>query len=85
MSLSWVVNSSLNLDQDGFIKVNPHLQSENYKNIFATGDIASLNYVKRPKSGVMAVRQGEQLKKIYLNFSWVKISLLLNLNLIGCI
>jgi selenide,water dikinase len=68
MSLSWVVNSSLNLDQDGFIKVNHHLQSENYKNIFATGDIASLNYAKRPKSGVMAVRQGEQLKKNIFKF-----------------
>ncbi|MDB9776906.1 selenide, water dikinase SelD [Alphaproteobacteria bacterium] len=68
MSLTWVVNSDLNLDEEGFIKVNRYLQSENYRNIFATGDIASLNYADRPKSGVMAVRQGEQLKKNIFKF-----------------
>ena len=68
MSLSWVINSELNLDEEGFIKVNSYLQSENYKNIFATGDIASLNFAKRQKSGVMAVRQGEKLKKNIFKF-----------------
>ena len=63
MSLPWIINSGLSLDENGFIKINSFLQSESHKNIFATGDIASLNYQKRAKSGVMAVRQGEKLKE----------------------
>ena len=63
MSLPWIINSGLSLDESGFIHVNSFLQSESHKNIFATGDIASLNYQIRAKSGVMAVRQGEKLKE----------------------
>ena len=68
MSLPWITDSGLSLDKNGFINVNSFLQSESHKNIFATGDIASLNYQKRAKSGVMAVRQGEKLKENLFRF-----------------
>ena len=68
MSLPWIIDSGLSLDESGFINVNSFLQSESHKNIFATGDIASLNYQKRAKSGVMAVRQGEKLKENLFRF-----------------
>jgi len=47
---------------ENFIAVNQQLQSLNFKNIFVSGDAASIQNSKRPKSGVMAVRQGEILK-----------------------
>ena len=68
MSLPWIIDSGLSLDESGFINVNSFLQSESHKNIFATGDIASLNYQIRAKSGVMAVRQGEKLKENLFRF-----------------
>ena len=68
MSLPWIIDSGLSLDESGFINVNSFLQSESHKNIFASGDIASLNYQKRAKSGVMAVRQGEKLKENLFRF-----------------
>ena len=68
MSLPWIIDSGLSLDESGFIHVNSFLQSESHKNIFATGDIASLNYQIRAKSGVMAVRQGEKLKENLFRF-----------------
>lgn len=63
MGNKWVIKSGLKLDKDNFVKVNKYLQAEDNPNVFATGDMASLNFIKRPKSGVMAVRQGEILKK----------------------
>ena len=57
----WLVKSNLEMDEN-FIAVNQQLQSLNFKNIFVSGDAASIQNTKRPKSGVMAVRQGEILK-----------------------
>ena len=57
----WLVKSNLEIDEN-FIAVNQQLQSLNFKNIFVSGDAASIQNSKRPKSGVMAVRQGEILK-----------------------
>jgi len=68
MSLPWIEESNINTDKNGFIRVNQTLQTENYKHIFAAGDICSLNFTDRPKSGVMAVRQGEVLKKNIFKF-----------------
>ena len=58
----WLEKSDLE-KTDNFIAVNHQLQSLNHKNIFVTGDAATIKNYKRPKSGVMAVRQGEVLKE----------------------
>ena len=58
----WLAESNLDTSED-FVAVNQHLQSLNFKNTFVTGDAASIDNSKRPKSGVMAVRQGEILKE----------------------
>ena len=57
---SWLAKSNLDKNEN-FIAVNDNLQSLNYKNIFISGDAASIENFKRPKSGIMAVRQGEIL------------------------
>ena len=66
----WLAKSNLEMDEN-FIAVNQQLQSLNFKNIFISGDAASIQNSTRPKSGVMAVRQGEILKNnlflFYLN------------------
>ena len=48
-------------DQKGFILVKDTLQTINYDNIFATGDIATMINYPRPKAGVFAVKQGKPL------------------------
>ncbi len=59
----WLLDSNLLKDEKGFIKVDTNLLSINEKNIFVTGDACSIENKPRPKSGVMAVRQGEVLKE----------------------
>ena len=58
----WLLNSKLE-KINGYLAVNEKLQCLNHENIFATGDVASLKRYDRPKSGVMAVRQGEILRE----------------------
>ena len=58
---SWLSNSGLAVDADGFIAVNRCLQSISHSCIFAVGDAAGMVETPRPKSGVMAVRQGPVL------------------------
>ena len=60
---TWLLESNLIKDEKGFIKVNNNLLSINEKNIFVTGDACSIENKPKPKSGVMAVRQGEILKE----------------------
>ena len=60
---SWLLESNLSKDDKGFIRVNNNLLSINEKNIFVTGDACSIENKPKPKSGVMAVRQGEILKE----------------------
>ena len=59
----WLKTSELSLTEEGFVKVTPTLQSENFPNIFAVGDIAHMSANPRPKAGVFAVRQGVPLAR----------------------
>ncbi|MDH5354591.1 MAG: selenide, water dikinase SelD, partial [Gammaproteobacteria bacterium] len=58
---SWLQNSGLALDDDGFIAANDFLQSTSQADIFAAGDIVHVLNHPRPKAGVYAVRQGKPL------------------------
>ena len=59
-SPGWPAQSGLAVDADGFIQVDRHLQSLSHQHVFAVGDAAALSD-PRPKSGVVAVRQGPVL------------------------
>ena len=54
----WVRDSGLLVDAAGFIRVDEHLRSLSHPNVYAAGDVASLEGQPRPKSGVYAVRAG---------------------------
>ena len=58
---AWLSETGLELDDDGFMLVNEHLQSLSQTNIFGVGDIATMINTPRPKAGVFAVRQGPPL------------------------
>ena len=69
----WIRNSSLE-KIDEFIGIKTNLQSINDANIFAAGDVASIQGYARSKSGVMAVRQGQILKEnIFLKIQGKKL------------
>lgn len=58
---AWTLSSGLAVDEAGFIRVGPSLQSLSHADVFAAGDVAALNHSPRPKSGVYAVRAGAVL------------------------
>jgi selenide, water dikinase len=58
---SWLSESGVKTDLEGFVLVRDTLQTLFDDDIFAAGDVATMvNYV-RPKAGVFAVRQGKPL------------------------
>ncbi len=57
----WPGACGLAVDERGFIRVARTLQVAGKSNIFAAGDVASMDEFQRPKSGVYAVRQGPPL------------------------
>lgn len=57
----WLAETGLLLDEAGFIRVDRTLQSLSHPGVFACGDIASIDGLKLPKSGVYAVREGPVL------------------------
>ena len=61
--------SGLELDSQGFVSVNEHLQSLSHQNLFAAGDVAHLSGQPRPKSGVYAVRAGPWLTDNLFRFA----------------
>ncbi len=58
----WLNETGLDLDEDGFIAVGADLRSSSHDFVFASGDIASFQPRRLPKSGVYAVRQGPILQ-----------------------
>jgi len=60
---AWLESVNLQKDKAGFIQVNDSLQSTSSPNVFAAGDIASIQGQDLEKSGVYAVRQGEFLTR----------------------
>jgi len=59
----WISATGLETSSEGFVSVNPTLESVNTRDVFACGDIANVVGHPRPKAGVFAVRAGQPLAK----------------------
>ncbi|MFT5181207.1 MAG: selenide,water dikinase [Alphaproteobacteria bacterium] len=57
----WLADCGLALDARGFVRVDDHLRSPSHPQVYAAGDLASMDNYALPKSGVYAVRQGPYL------------------------
>ena len=60
---NWLKAANFQLSQSNFLIANQNLLSSSYNNVFLSGDLVDIKNFLRPKSGVMAVRQGEILKE----------------------
>ncbi len=59
----WLRESNLEVDAQGFVKVEATLESTSHPGVFATGDVAAVVPHPREKAGVFAVRQGKPLER----------------------
>jgi len=57
----WLLDSGLDVNEKGFIKIKKTLQSVSHSHIFAVGDIAHMAQHPREKTGVFAVRMAKPL------------------------
>ncbi len=57
----WLAQTGLEVNEDGFVKVNDYLQSLNDEDIFVAGDVASMVNHPLEKAGVFAVRMAKPL------------------------
>ena len=60
---NWLKAANFELSKSNFLIANQNLLSTKYDNVFLSGDLVDIKNFLRPKSGVMAVRQGEILKE----------------------
>lgn len=60
---AWLADTGLALDERGFIRVNDKLQSISDPQIFAAGDVASMEQRPLEKAGVFAVRMARPLAR----------------------
>lgn len=58
---TWLNDTELDLNDQGFIRVRPTLQSLKYDNVFAAGDVCHFDSLPLPKAGVYAVRMADTL------------------------
>lgn len=58
---TWLAQSGLALDSNGFVAVNHFQQSTSHSQVFAVGDVASRVDAPHNRSGVYAVRSGPPL------------------------
>ena len=59
----WLASAGIQVDDQGFMRINDQLQSRSHANIFGAGDVATMANHPRPKAGVFAVRQGRPLTR----------------------
>jgi selenide,water dikinase len=57
----WVAASGLATDAGGFVRVDDRLRSISHPEVFAAGDVATMEAHPRAKAGVVAVRSGPPL------------------------